>query len=265
MLDIRQIARELLSAQERGGTITPLSARDPAFDLDAAYAVAAEAARLRQQQGLTPVGRKIGFTNRSIWPELGLNTPIWAYIYDRTVRHAADGPAAIPLARLASPKIEPELVFKLRAPLDAQEDDPAAILAAAEWIAPGFEIVDCHFPGWRMRSADAVADFGLHAVLLIGGPLPSAGLRPEQIRDMQVSLYKDGEKVAQGGGTDVLGSPLLALAHLAGVLDQQGKPLAAGELVTTGTLTAALPVTAGETWRMEVSGLQLAPLEAVFS
>jgi 2-oxo-3-hexenedioate decarboxylase len=61
----------------------------------------------------------------------------------------------------------------------------------------------------------------------------------------------------------VLGSPLLALAHLIEVLaDLPGHPpLAAGELVTTGTLTAALPVEPGQTWTTRVSGLVAAPLE----
>jgi 2-oxo-3-hexenedioate decarboxylase len=36
--------------------------------------------------------------------------------------------------------------------------------------------------------------------------------------------------------------------------------LAAGELVTTGTLTAALPAVAGQTWTTRVSGLAAAPL-----
>jgi len=49
------------------------------------------------------------------------------------------------------------------------------------------------------------------------------------------------------------------LRHLIDILarDQVNPPLAAGEIVTTGTLTRALPVTAGETWTTELTGIGL--------
>ena len=63
-------------------------------------------------------------------------------------------------------------------------------------------------------------------------------------------------------GANALGHPALALAFLAEVLAGQAQfaPLKAGEIVTTGTLTAALPIAAGETWRFELDGVALAPL-----
>ena len=39
--------------------------------------------------------------------------------------------------------------------------------------------------------------------------------------------------------------------------DQVNAPLAAGEIVTTGTLTRALPVSGGETWTTELTGVAL--------
>jgi hypothetical protein len=36
--------------------------------------------------------------------------------------------------------------------------------------------------------------------------------------------------------------------------------LLAGEIISTGTLTAAPPITAGETWQAEVQGLPVANL-----
>jgi len=35
-------------------------------------------------------------------------------------------------------------------------------------------------------------------------------------------------------------------------------------VITTGTLTAALPIVAGETWTSEISGLPVAPLTVTF-
>jgi 2-oxo-3-hexenedioate decarboxylase len=68
----------------------------------------------------------------------------------------------------------------------------------------------------------------------------------------------------RGNSANVLGGgPLAALSHLLEVLasDPDAPPLGAGEIVTTGTLTRALPVAAGEHWRAEAVGLGLPPAE----
>jgi 2-oxo-3-hexenedioate decarboxylase len=51
--------------------------------------------------------------------------------------------------------------------------------------------------------------------------------------------------------------PVSALRHLVDILvrDQVNPSLAAGEIVTTGTLTRALPVSAGEIWTTELTGV----------
>ena len=43
--------------------------------------------------------------------------------------------------------------------------DKAELLAHVDWVAPGYEIVECHFPDRTFRTADAVADFGVHGAL----------------------------------------------------------------------------------------------------
>jgi 2-oxo-3-hexenedioate decarboxylase len=62
-----------------------------------------------------------------------------------------------------------------------------------------------------------------------------------------------------GRGSNALGSALLAVAHLTAVLSTQPKalPLQAGEIVTTGTLTAALPIYEGQIWSTNLEGISL--------
>ena len=59
-----------------------------------------------------------------------------------------------------------------------------------------------------------------------------------------VALSCDGNVREVGRGSNVLGSPLAAIAHLLAVMAKQRQtmPLQANELVTTGTLTLALPI-----------------------
>ena len=68
---------------------------------------------------------------------------------------------------------------------------------------------------------------------------------------VEARLFKGDRLVDRGVGANVLGSPMLALAFLVRLL---GSQLAAGEIITTGVLTDAHPVSPGETWRTEVTG-----------
>src|SRR5688572_33426616 len=164
------IARELIAAYSTRQVLpAPLSSRDAAFDLAAAYAVEAELVRLRRADGWTPVGRKVGYANKAVWRALKLETLVWAHMYDNTVRFAAGNAATLDVGRMCSPKIEPEIVLKVRSPLGGATD-AADVLKSVEWIALGFEIIDCVFADWKFQPPDFVAAFGLHAALIVGEP-----------------------------------------------------------------------------------------------
>ena len=65
--------------------------------------------------------------------------------------------------------------------------------------------------------------------------------------------------VAEGSGRNSLRSPALCLAELASAIARQpgAEPLAAGDLVSSGTLTESMPISAGETWSAALDGLDL--------
>jgi 2-oxo-3-hexenedioate decarboxylase len=260
-MNIEPTARELLDALDRGKTIASIVERNPGFGWEQGYQVAAALLNLRRARGERPVGRKIGFTNRNIWAEYSATAPIWAHVYDRTLIVSERNRATVSLKGAVRPRLEPEIAFKLKGPLAAGVTDPAQILKAIEWIAPSFEIVDCHFADWKFRSADSAADFALHWRLIVGSPHPVKAVEiPElvaQLRDCRVTLSRNGDVRDRGVGANALGHPTAALAHLAAVLagQPQFETLAAGEIITTGTLTAALPILPGETWSSRYEGL----------
>jgi 2-oxo-3-hexenedioate decarboxylase len=216
---------------------------------------------VRRAEGWRPVGRKIGFTNRTLWEPYGVDAPMWARIWDRTMIDAPDGSASVSL-RFPELRAEPEVVFGLSAPLTAT-DDPADVLAATAWLAPGFELVWSPYPGWRFALPDCTACFGLHGALVVGPKLPVTDDNRAELLDslprVEVTLARDGEVVDRGVGANVLGGPAHALAHLTRVLASQPAfdGLAAGEVVTTGTITDAAYVRAGETWTSDYGDLGL--------
>ena len=135
------------------------------------------------------------------------------------------------------PRIEPEVVFGINAPVPVR-DDPSAVLACVEWIAPGFEIVQSYFPDWKFKAPDCTAAFGLHGALVVGTPVPVTAANRAALADML---------------------PTFALTL------SQFPSLAAGEIITTGTITDAWPVAPGETWSSDYGLLGLAGLTLTFS
>jgi len=257
----RRIAGELMDALDRGATIPSIIERNPHFNWDQAYRVAADIVGLRRTRGEKTIGRKIGFTNRNIWAQYGATAPIWAHVYDRTVQFAESGRATVSLKGSTQPRLEPEIAFRLKAPLPPSINDHARMLDAIEWYAPSFEIVDCHFANWKFGPADSAADFSFHWRLIVGTPrtierdaIPSL---VESLAGCRVTLAKEDAVLANGVGANALGHPLTAIAHLAGLLANQSwfEPLEPGEIITTGTLTDAMPIKPGERWSSRYEGL----------
>ena len=222
---LRDIAAEADAAFSAGPRqAQPFTARYPDLTMNDAYRITALANGMRVAKGYRPVGRKIGFTNRRIWDEYGVHAPVWGYIYDRTLHDLA---APFPLAAFAESKIEPEIMLGLsRAPSPGMDD--TALLTCIDWVAHGYEIVQSIYPGWKFAPPDAVIVDGYHGALLVG-PL------------------------------NVLEGPVSTLRYLMDLLarDPDNPPLAAGEIVSTGTLTRALPVRPGETWTTKLKGIAL--------
>lgn len=261
-VDHQAIAREIKRAFDACRQIPPFTARQPDLAMADAYEAAALASAMRIADGAAVVGRKIGFTNFNLWPIYDVHEPIWGYVYDRTLIRSPSNSATCSLSGLADPRIEPEIMFGLKGTLPAKATS-ADVLAAIDWVACGFEIVQSHFPGWKFKAADTVIDGGLHGRLIVGSPVPLAALGPDPaaaLASFTIALTRDGQMVEEGKGSNVLGSPVNAMAHLAAVVAGQGEKAAikAGEIVTTGTLTLAYPIRAGETWSYTVKGLPLA-------
>ena len=237
------------------------------FDLSDAYRVTSLLRIGFESRGEKIIGRKIGFTNREMWAAHGVNAPIWGYCTDRSTRDL-DAAPVLRTSGFTEPRIEPEIIFGLGAKPRPSMDD-AELLDCIEWISLGYEVVQSIYPGWKFTAADTIAANALHGSLLIGkrhlvAPRRSAWI--DELANFKVELYCNGELSQTGGGSLVLHSPLLALQHLVRLLaeDQINPPLGAGEIISTGTLTLAMPVSAGETWTTRVRGIPLEPIELRF-
>ena len=87
--------------------------------------------------------------------------------------------------------------------------------------------------------------------------MPAEWLRA--LTSFEIELFCDGKLMDKGHALNVLEGPLSTLRYLMDLLarDPDNPPLAAGEIVSTGTLTRALPVKPGETWTTKLKGIAL--------
>ncbi|MDJ0956951.1 MAG: hypothetical protein QNI91_08850 [Arenicellales bacterium] len=267
-INLRTVAHEIKVAQDQCRQLEPFTSCVKNFGNTEAYAVARHIHEMRMDEGATPIGRKIGFTNPKIWSTYGVYEPVWAYVYDTTVTRLKRSEVRCSIGQFAEPRIEPEVVvhFLSTPPVT---DDPEKILECIDWIAHGIEIVQSHYPAWKFRAADTIADSGLHAALLVGEPQFLNKFGPTVISDLErfeITLSCGNQLRDSGKGANALGSPLRAIAYLIDVIAKQphALPLQSGELVTTGTLTNALPIEPGQNWTTNLDGIDLPGISVTF-
>jgi 2-keto-4-pentenoate hydratase len=264
--EVESLARELLSAYETGEMVAIRPSARPDFDLNMAYSVETALKQLREASGHKAVGRKVGYANRAVWRLLKLETLVWAHMYEDTVHYASGNSATLTLAHPRSLKIEPEIVFGLKQAIPTARPenlDASAAIASVDWLAIGFEIIDCPYSEWKFQPSEFVASFGLHAALVIGDrtPVRSVDIPTllEHLARFKVRISKNDEFVEEGSGRNSLKNPALCLAELSSAIARRfpDAPLGVGEIVSSGTLTAGHPTGSGDLWTVEVEGLSL--------
>jgi 2-keto-4-pentenoate hydratase len=257
------IADEVLAIMAAPREVAPFTKRFPGYGLEDAYRIVNEIRRRREARGDRVVGRKIGFTNATAWAGYGISGPIWNYLYETTTVDLPLIEGAFPLGDWPNIRMETEVALGLcKAPEPDMTDDE--LLACIDWAALDFEICTSIFPGWRFEVSDA-ATTGVHVGLLIGArhSISNSPERwAEELATFSAVLSEAAGAQASGGGSRVLGSPIKALGYLVRELARYGgEPLHAGEFVTTGTLTEALPAAPGQVWKASVQGIELSAIE----
>ncbi len=247
-MNLDALEAALVRAETARSTLEAFTARYEGFGLEAAYDLGARLIARRVANGWRRAGFKIGFTNQRRWQQLGLDQPIWAPIYRETVHERR----SFAVGHFVQPRIEPEIAFGFRSAVE-RGAGAADVAAAVSWVAPAFEIVECHFVDWAIRPADAVADAGVHAALVLGNRAPVSPEGAAALAEVEVELRADGKALARGSGRDVLGGPIEAVAWLLRSLPD-GEMVRADDIVTTGTLTDALSVRPGQRWSVHFRG-----------
>ncbi len=212
----------------------------------------------RVQEALVPLwtpargavaGLKIATTTKVMQQLMGIDHPCGGMIYANTIHHS---PAALDRSRFMHVVVECELALRLGTDLPARgrpltrEDVHAAI---AE-VMPAFELIEDRNADYKTTVATSlIADNAWNGGIVLGAPVaPPAG---PSLDTLAGTLSINGT-AAHSGVTD---DPLGALAWVANLAIERGRPITKGMVVITGSCIPTLPIRAGDTFRFELAGL----------
>jgi 2-keto-4-pentenoate hydratase len=143
---------------------------------------------------------------------------------------------------------EPEFAFRIGRDLPARAVaySREEVMAATDALHPAIELPDSRYDDFaRVGAAQLIADNAC-AHYFVLGPAAPRQWRSRDLGEHAVTGCVSGKLRCEGKGANVLGDPRAALTWLVNELSQLGVPLAAGQVVTTGTCVTPLPVEPGD-------------------
>ncbi|MEN9717387.1 MAG: 2-oxopent-4-enoate hydratase [Pseudomonadota bacterium] len=247
---VDQLAAELYAALREGRTVVPLIEQYPDLTIDDAYRISLGALARRQQDGERVVGKKIGVTSKPVQDMLGVHQPDFGFLTDRMW---IAGEIDLAATGLIQPRAEAEIAFVLKSSLNGPGVTAADVMAATDYIAPCFEIVDSRIRDWKIGIVDTVADNASCGVFVLGAE--RADPRDHDLPALRVTVTKNGAALSEGLGSAVQGDPAQAVAWLANTLGAYGVTLDAGDVILSGSLVPLEPAVAGDVFEMTLHGI----------
>ena len=238
--DIDSAAQVLLDAEDNRKSIGRITDIWDGLDVETAHKVQSKIIATRVAQGRTVIGTKLGLTSKAKQIRMGITSPLTAKLLSN---YYLETDTPIPLGGLIQPRVEPEIVFIMKHDLRGPNVTAAQALAAVETVHAGFEVIDSRYTDYSFALPDVIADNASSAYFFMG----NKGVSPRDL-DLTleaVALSINGKCVATATGAAVQGHPADALALAANELATRGEYIKAGEIVLTGGLTDAVPVSAG--------------------
>jgi len=208
------------------------------------------------------VGWKVGLTNPVAQARFGVPHPVAGAIFHGTLR-AASG-SEFPAAFGFAPAVESDLLVRIRDEgVNEAGADHVALLRHIDAVIPFIELPDLVFRGevpWSGSLLLAINVGARHGVLGEAIPVVATPAFALALGAMTVTLSDETGELARAPGSALLGHPLNALAWLVQDLRAQGRRLRAGEHVSLGGFSPALPVQAGRTYTATYEGLVATPV-----
>ena len=238
---IDDIAEELAEAGRAHSVIPRITARYPDATVEDSYAIQGRWRDTQVAAGRTLVGRKIGLTSKAMQQATGITEPDYGVMFDDTVYRTGD---EIPVDHFSSVRIEVELAFVLKTPLEGPDCTLQDALDAIDRAVPALEVLNSHIELEGRTIVDTISDNAAYGAMVLG----NVRMRPDEIdlRWVPGVLSRNGEIEETGVAAGVLGHPATGVAWLANKFHQHGARLEAGEIILAGSFTRPMWVSRGD-------------------
>ncbi len=240
--------------------LAPFSETGILKTVEEAYAVQTHWTRLRLGKGDKILGRKIGLTSRAIQEQLGVKEPDYGSLWNSRFFPSSKDRAVIPSRLFIQPRLEGEIAFKIGRKIQGPNITSQEVMEATQSLAVAVEIIDSRIENWRIKLIDTVADNASYGGFATGEW--SESLLKSDLPSLKMTTVQNGNCVAEGMGSAVMGHPAVAAAWLANKLSTFGISLEPGDVILSGSLAKAIPARQGDEFVFQVKGQS--PLTIVF-
>jgi 2-oxo-3-hexenedioate decarboxylase len=251
MSEYKDIANYLVSAEIEKLEVVKVTAklkRD--LTVEEGYLVQEEIVNIKLNEGRRIVGPKMGLTSHAKMKQMGIDEPIYGYVFDYML---IENGGQVPLHQLIHPKVEAEIAFIIGEDIEGPGVTGTMVLAKTEYVLPALEIIDSRYENFNFTLPDVIADNASTSRVVFGTTLK----KPEQFELDLVgaTLSINGEVKELGAGAAVLGHPAHSVAMLANMLARKGEKVRKGDVILTGGITSAVMLKYGDVVSGKFDGL----------
>ena len=253
---IEDLADRLDAAERDRTQVGQFSLEHPAMTLEDGYAVSRAWVGRKIARGRHVIGHKIGLTSRAMQRASNVTEPDFGTLLDDML--FAEG-GDLPTDRFIEPRVEAELAFILKAPLQGPRVTIYDVLNATDYVTPALEIIDARIErvdrasGVTRKVFDTIADNAANAGIVLGG----RPVKPDAIdlRWVSALLYRNGVVEESGVAAAVLNHPANGPAWLANKIAPHAERLEAGHIVLGGSFTAPVFARPGDSFHADYGPL----------
>jgi 2-oxo-hept-3-ene-1,7-dioate hydratase len=261
---IAELAAELQRSEQARTPVEQFSKRHPGMTVEDGYRIGRAWVELQKAEGKQVIGHKIGLTSRAMQISSQIDEPDYGTLLDSMRFTCRAGEVLdIPASRFIAPRVEVELAFVLKAPLQGPNVTVEQVLAATDYITPAIEIIDARIEQFdrhtkAMRKVyDTISDNAANAGIVLGEGDPAYRADPRGTNRPWCGaiLRQNGAVEETGLAAGVQGDPAIGIAWLANKLAPWGERLEAGEIVLAGSFTRPVAAKAGDLFEADYGPL----------
>lgn len=246
----QRIADDLARAEATAVAIDPPVVSHPDLDVTDAYEIQLINIRRRLEAGASVAGHKVGLASEAMQKMMGVDEPDYGHLLDVMQYHEH---TPIDATKFCYPRVEVEVGFILGADLPGAGCTNEDVIAAVEWVVPSIELIDSRIRDWKISLPDTIADNASSCGWVLGEQ--RVRISDIDTGNIDATLHRNDELIAEGNSSAVLGHPLNAVSWLARKVESFGVRLRKGDVILPGTATRAIDIRSGDHFVAQFAGL----------